>query len=82
MSARERLPNRRRCATGNFRHGGTRFTVCAGFYADGRLGEIFLSSDKPGSAVESLAHDAAVTLSIALQFGADLQTMARRCLPT
>jgi hypothetical protein len=41
----------------------------------GRIAEIFLSSHKPGSPIEAIARDAAVTVSIALQFGADLETI-------
>ena len=75
MTARERLPNRRRCESREFSHGGFVFTLTAGFYEDGRIVEIFLSSRKPGSPIEAIARDAAVTVSIALQFGADLQTI-------
>jgi hypothetical protein len=75
MTARERLPNRRQCESFEFRHAGLDFTLAAGFYPDGRIGEIFLSSHKPGSPIEAIARDAAVTVSIALQFGADLETI-------
>jgi hypothetical protein len=75
MSARKRLPNRRRCESFDFSHAGIGFTLCAGFYPDRRIAEIFLSSEKPGSPIEAIARDAAVTVSIALQFGADLQTI-------
>jgi hypothetical protein len=75
MSDRIRLPNRRRCESFEFEHAGLRFTLCAGFYRDGRIAEIFLSSNKPGSPIEAIARDAAVTVSIALQFGADLGTI-------
>jgi hypothetical protein len=75
MTARERLPNRRQCESFEFRHAGHPFTLCAGFYADGRIAEIFLSSHKPGSPIESIARDVAVTVSISLQFGADLETI-------
>jgi hypothetical protein len=75
---REQLPNRRRCESLEFRHAGLDFTLAAGFYPDGRIAEIFLSSHKPGSPIEAIARDAAVTVSIALQFGADLQTADRR----
>ena len=37
--------------------------------------EIFLSSHKPSSPIEAIARDAAVTVSIALQFGAGLETI-------
>ena len=72
--SRQRLPNRRQCETFEFTHAGLDFTLCAGFYPDGRIAEIFLSSRKPGSPIEAIARDAAVTVSIA-QFGADLETI-------
>jgi hypothetical protein len=75
MSARERLPNRRPCESLEFEHAGLRFTLCTGFYRDGRIAEIFLSSHKPGSPIEAIARDAAVTVSISLQHGADLATI-------
>jgi hypothetical protein len=75
MTARERLPNRRQCESFEFTHAGLDFTLAAGFYPDGRVAEIFLSSRKPGSRIEAIARDAAVTVSIALQFGADLETI-------
>jgi hypothetical protein len=75
MTARERLPNRRQCESLEFSHGGLVFTLCAGSYPDGRIAEIFLSSHKPGSPIEAIARDAAVTTSLALQHGADLQTI-------
>jgi hypothetical protein len=75
VTTRKRLPNRRECESFEFRHAGLDFTLCAGSYPDGRIAEIFLSSHKPGSPIEAIARDAAVTVSIALQFGADLETL-------
>jgi hypothetical protein len=75
MTARERLPNRRQCESFEFRHAGLDFTLAAGFYPDGRIAEIFLSSHKPGSPIEAIVRDAAVTLSIALQFGVPIETI-------
>jgi hypothetical protein len=75
MTARERLPNRRKCESLEFRYAGHSFTLTAGHYPDNRIGEIFISSNRAGSQVEAIARDAAVTASIALQFGADLQTI-------
>ncbi len=75
MTTRERLPNRRACESFEFRHAGLDFTLCAGSYPDGRIAEIFLSSQKLGSPIEAIARDAAVTVSIALQCGADLETI-------
>jgi hypothetical protein len=73
--SRERLQNRRSCESFEFSYAGLTFTLCAGFYLDGRIAEIFLSSNKPGSPIEAIARDAAVTVSIALQHGADLETI-------
>src|ERR1700730_15981345 len=75
VPTRERLPSRRVCESFEFRHAGLDFTLCAGNYPDGRIAEIFLSSHKPGSPIEAIARDAAVVASIALQFGADLETI-------
>jgi hypothetical protein len=72
---RERLPARRRCSTRNFQHAGARFAVTVGYFEDGRIGEVFISGERPGSGLDLLAHDASIILSIGLQFGADLQTL-------
>jgi hypothetical protein len=74
-AARERLPNRRRNESFEFSHAGLSFTLSAGYFRDGRIAEIFLSSHKPGSPIEAIARDAAVTVSIALQYGANLETI-------
>jgi hypothetical protein len=75
MTARQTLPNRRRCETLDFEHGGLRFTLTFSRYHDGRPAEIFLSSRHIGSPLEAIARDAAVTVSIALQHGAPLSTI-------
>jgi len=75
VTARERLPDRRRCETLDFEHGGHRFSLTFSRYNDGRPAEIFLSSRHVGSPLEAIARDAAVTVSIALQHGAHLSTI-------
>jgi hypothetical protein len=75
--SRKRLPNRRQCESFDVRNNGLALTLCAWFNSDGRLAEIFISSHKPGSPIEATARDAAVTLSIALQFGANLETIRK-----
>jgi hypothetical protein len=72
QSARERLPNRRACETTAFEHRGADFTMTAGRYADGRIGEIFINAGHANSALDALASDAAIAISFALQHGADL----------
>jgi hypothetical protein len=75
MSARQLLPNRRRCETLEIEHAGHRFSLTFSRYQDGRPAEIFLSSRHIGSPLEAIARDAAVTVSLALQHGAPLATI-------
>lgn len=75
--ARDTLPNRRACATFEMKHGGqnTVFAITVGYYADGRIGEVFISGAKAGSEIDAIARDGAVLLSIALQYGVPLETV-------
>ncbi|MCA1452181.1 hypothetical protein I6F35_02990 [Bradyrhizobium sp. BRP22] len=73
---RDHLPQRRRSETftimwGNFPH-----VVTVGFYADGRVGECFVTGGKSGETLEAIARDGAVLLSLALQHGVDLATIS------
>lgn len=72
---RERLPNRRGNVSFNFRHEGWTYHATATRYDDGRLAEIFLDVDKPGSAVQLHAETAAMLASLALQHGVAAQTI-------
>jgi hypothetical protein len=58
-ATRRRLEQRRRAET----------FLTAGFHADGALGEIFISTGKSGTDLASVARDAGVLLSLALQHG-------------
>jgi hypothetical protein len=71
-ASRERLPNRRPAETIAFEHLGADFTMTAGCYADGRIGEIFINAGHANSALDAIASDAAIAISFALQHGADL----------
>jgi hypothetical protein len=75
MRVREKLPNRRRCETFEFCNAGHRFTLSAGFYADGRIAEIFLSARHLGSPLEAIARDGAILVSLALQHGVPIETI-------
>jgi hypothetical protein len=76
-AARKRLPNRRACETQTFEHNGADFTMTAGRYSDGRLGEIFMNAAHANSALDAIISDAAIAVSFALQHGADLESMRR-----
>jgi ribonucleoside-diphosphate reductase alpha chain len=74
---RRTLRNRRSHELIDFEHCGFRYVAGIGRFEDGRLAEIFLNAAKSGTAIESHARDAAVTTSLALQFGADVDTLRR-----
>jgi len=76
-SRRERIPDRRRSETFELACGGLRDTVTIGRFRDGRVAEIFLSNHKSNGAADTVARNAAVMASIALQFGADVETIRR-----
>src|SRR5882672_5731972 len=69
---RRTLPNRRCSETFTFERDGARFVMTAGFYPDGRLGEVFLNADRANSLLDFLMSDAAILTSIALQYGAPI----------
>lgn len=76
----ERLPGRRASEVLEFHHieaNGNKspFTSTIGFYADGRIGEMFIYAQKADSAIGLICHDAAVLISIALQCGATIEEL-------
>jgi hypothetical protein len=74
---RARLPNRRLTETFNLASGNLAYTASIGRFPDGRLAEIFISNNKAGSAADTIAKDAAVICSIALQHGVPMETIRR-----
>ena len=57
-----------------------RFHVSIGEFADGSAGEVFITAagkSGKGSMLEALARDVAVLMSLAIQYGAPLETMRR-----
>ena len=77
MTARLRLPNRRASTTFGFEVGGLRYTASYSRYADGSIGELFLENHKSNSAADTNARDAAIVFSIAVQCGADAETIRK-----
>lgn len=73
MTARNRLPNRRRAETLAFEHNGSHYCLTAGYFPDGTLGEIFLNHDRADSLLDAIASDAAIAVSLALQHGCELR---------
>jgi len=81
MTNRERLPNRRAADTFEFEHvwpNGVahEFIATVGLYPDGRPGEVFLATGKSGEQFDISTKDAAIALSLALQYGCPLEVIA------
>jgi hypothetical protein len=76
-SQREPLPNRRLAETFRFECAGLSYVCTAGRFRDGRIAEVFISNHKAGSGADTAARDSAIVTSIALQHGADLETIRR-----
>ena len=74
---RHRLPDRHASETFNPQCAGLSYVATISRFGDGRIGEIFLTNHKAGSAADTAARDAAIVCSIALQFGADIETIRR-----
>jgi hypothetical protein len=77
---RERLPNRRAALTFDIEPAGLRYTATLGFYADGRLGEVFINGLKVGSAADTAARESAITASLALQHHVPIEVLRHALL--
>lgn len=74
---RQRLPNRRYSETFELEAGSLKYTATVSRFADGSIGELFLSNHKSNSQSDCNARDAAITFSIAVQHGADPEVIRR-----
>ena len=74
---RNLLAARRQSETFEVEFGGFRkpHTITVSFYEDGLPGEVFISGGKSGEAVEAIARDGAILLSMCLQHGVPLDTI-------
>jgi hypothetical protein len=77
MANRQRLPNRRLAETFDIEVAGLRHKVTAGYFPDGSLSEVFISNHKAGNASDVAARDAGILLSLCLQHGCSVETIAR-----
>ena len=77
MTSRKRLANRRASITFSLEVGGLAYVATTSRYPDGALGEIFLSNHKSNSTADVNARDAAIACSLALQFGAEVETIRK-----
>ena len=75
---RRRLPDERQAITHHFRildHDGY---ITVGMYEDGSPGEVFMKMAKQGSTVSGLMDSLAICMSLALQYGVPLSTLANK----
>src|SRR5262249_5200082 len=70
MSERRRPPMPRIAGGAALQHRRPRVRLQAGAYVDGTLGEVFLDAAKQNSALDAFAADAAILISLLLQYGA------------
>jgi hypothetical protein len=75
--SRDRLSDRRLSENFTFSHEGMLFTGTVSLLLDGRIAELFLNNHKAGNQADTNARDAAILLSFALQFGADIEAIRR-----
>ena len=73
---RQPLPQRRSSENFVVHALNTRMTMTVGYYPDGRPGEVFTSDIKVGSAVDAISRDAAILLSLCMQYGVPLGVVA------
>jgi hypothetical protein len=72
---RNRLPNRRANSSFTFEVDGLSYVCTFGRFSDGRVGEVFVSNHKSNSGSDTAARDAAIAVSIALQYGAPFEVI-------
>jgi hypothetical protein len=83
IAKRRVLPQRRNSESFELRHGNHTTHVTLGYFPDGAVGEIFISSTmemgekkKVGSELEALWRDLGILFSVARQYGAPIKVLA------
>jgi hypothetical protein len=77
MSGRLRLHNRRASITFDIEIAGLRYKATISRFSDGQLAEVFVSNHKAGNASDVAARDAGILVSLCLQHGCGVETIAR-----
>lgn len=74
--SRENLPNRRSHETTKVRHWDQNWIIGIGRAGtDMQIQEIFINSGKSGTQIETVARDAAIIMSIGLQYGVPIEVL-------
>jgi hypothetical protein len=77
MIERRQLPNRRLSETFDLEAVGLRYKVTISRFANGDVGEVFIGNHKAGNASDLAARDAGILISLCLQHGCNIATIAR-----
>jgi hypothetical protein len=78
VHVRKRLPNRRAATSFDFEQNGIRFVATYSHFADGGVGEIFISNHKAGSHLNACVRDLGVVASLAR---CNLAARSTHCAP-
>ena len=76
MTPRLRLPCRRHAETFDLEVEGLRYNVTVGFFPNGAPAETFISNRKAGNAINLVARDAGILISLLLQHGCTAELIA------
>jgi ribonucleoside-diphosphate reductase alpha chain len=79
---RRKLPDERQALTHKFSIGGHEGYLTVGLFEDGQPGEIFIKMNKEGSTISGLMDAFAIAVSMALQHGVPLRTLAGKFVHT
>jgi hypothetical protein len=77
MTSRQRLPNRRLGETFELEVAGLHYKCTVGRFPNGDPSEVFVSNHKVGNASDVAARDAGILVSLCLQHGCSVETIAR-----
>lgn len=75
MTSRRTLPNRRGGDIFDMFMHGAKFAVSVGCFDQNKPAEVFITGAKAGSEVQAVARDAAILLSLSLQYGCPLEVI-------
>lgn len=78
LPVRKHLPETRKAVTHKFTVGGHEGYMSVGMFEDGTPGELFITMAKEGSTVGGLMDTIGCLTSIALQYGVELETLAKK----
>ena len=73
LNGRKKMPDRRKGYIQKSEIGGHKVYLHIGEYDDGKVGEIFIDTNKEGELVKSLMNNFAIAISLGLQYGVPLE---------